>query len=639
MALPARSAGARRALGVFCAALFLFALTRQGHSAESVDVRTYVEMIRGVAEHGLPYLDNGPADRIVVLRAPWNVHVNGHYWGIYGPLYPYVAAPFLLVGGLRLVSVATFMLTIALALATFLLELTAYPLAVVLATASTHATLVAIREVGSRRLRAAAVAGILYALASATHLLCFPMSVALLGALLVCDASGARDDSGPRWLARSPFASFWPTRETSLSACVAAVAMGLLTLPVVALNHRRFAMWNPFTYGPTPWRGSDQNGVVDQTIGGHLRHAAPVLAVLLVAALATLVLRAIRPGRVVGALVGALCCAPLAVVPVLRERSAAYARTAFAYVVDQSLVTLEGPYTKVPGGFGQFFGPWVVKSTLQCTPLLILALALPKLEPRKRHEAFALLAPCVALYGYLVLRANLPLHSALGFPWVYIRYTLPGLPMLLTAALLVARETLPDSRKWIVAGAVAFVSGAWSLLIRDDESLGAQVALLVLPLLIGALALGAVLARRRGLLSSGRAELAVAAAAGISVGSSAFHDLHANIRGKAWCDYRHDVMARIAPQRFALLGYLPPMEPALSMRAERDVEYGDLFQVDDWGAAGPAIERWWADRRPIFFLNDLRDTGMPVSPWPGFVIETVDQPAHVFRIVRRGAEP
>ena len=665
-AIAPRSVGARRALGLFCGALCLFGLTRQGHSAESVDVRTYIEMMRGVAEHGLPYLDNGPADRLTVLRAPWNIAMNGHFWGIYGPLYPYLAAPFLLVGGLRLVSVATFMLTSATALVTFLLarrflrdewyatasaissvaatpliaksvELTAYPLAVVFAAASTYAILVAVGERGRKRIQASAVAGVVCAFATSSHLLCFPMSVALIGALALCDTSDASDHRGPAWLARTPLAGFRPTRATVLSAGVAGATMALFTMPVAFLNHRRFGTWNPFTYGPTPWRGSDENGVVDQTIGGHLRYAAPVLGVVLVAALVVFIVRALRPGRVLPLVLGAVCCTPLAVVPILRVRAFAFARTAFAYVVDQSLVTLEPPYTRLPTGFGHLSGGWLVKSTLQCTPLLLLVLALPKLEAKKRQETFVLLAPCVALFGYLALRANLPLHSALGFPWVYIRYTLPGLPMLLTVAFSVARETAPAQRDWIVAGVTALVAGGWGLFVGNDEPIIEQTILLILPLVAAVAAVVAVLAHRRGILRPAIAAFLVAVAGGVGIGTSSFHDLHANLIGKVWCDHRNDVMAKIAPQRFALLGYLLPMEPALALRSERDVEYGDLYQVADWQLAKPAIDHWFADARPIFFLTDVLDVNAPVSPWAGYAIETVDEREHIYRIVRQGA--
>lgn len=69
---PLRGRGPRIALAVFCLALFVGAACYRGHSVESMDGRTYAQMIRGVAEHGLPYWDNGPMDRFPEL-APFRL--------------------------------------------------------------------------------------------------------------------------------------------------------------------------------------------------------------------------------------------------------------------------------------------------------------------------------------------------------------------------------------------------------------------------------------------------------------------------------------------------------------------------------------------------------------------------------------
>ncbi len=115
--------GPRVGLGVLCAAILAGASQHKGHSVESVDVRTYVQMLRGVADHGLPYWDNGPVDRFRALVVPWAVPRDGHLWGIYGPLQAYAFAPLFKLGGLPLVSAATLALMAPLAIITYLLAL------------------------------------------------------------------------------------------------------------------------------------------------------------------------------------------------------------------------------------------------------------------------------------------------------------------------------------------------------------------------------------------------------------------------------------------------------------------------------------------------------------------------------------
>ena len=650
---------ARRALAALCIGLFAFAVTRKGHSAESVDVRTYVEMMSGIAAHGLPWLDNGPADRFVVLRPPWNVFTNGHLWGVYSPLYPYFAAPFLLIGGLRLATIATFALTIPIALATFFLarrviederraffaaaittlatpilakslELTAYPLAVLLAILATHATLIAIESATPRY--ACIAAGIFYALGSATHLLCVPIGAALLGALAVCGRSG--EGRAPGLLRRTPIAAYWPTGSTLRKAGLAALVQALCTVPLVLLNRLRFGMLNPFTYGPTPWRGSTDNGLVDQTNGGHLRYATPVLLVVCIAVVAVVLATAIERRSTrrlvqVAAVIGA--AGVLASSPILRARGAALAQTLFAYVFDQSVVKLDAPYERAPGAFGYLFGPWVVKSTLQCTPLLLLALTSPELDPRKRQRRFVLLAASAALYAYLMLRANLPLHSALGFPWVYIRYTMPALPLLAVVALLGGLPR-PNRIAWALAALLGLGVVVWLGQGDDDRALSRQVLVLAVPLILGALTLACVVAFRRGKLPASLAGAVLLVLVGTSIGTTLGHELRANLEGKSYCDFWTDVMRREAPERFALIGYLPPMEPMLALRAERDIEYADLYQVESWNEARPVLEHWFETQRPIFWVVDK---GPMTSPWPDLVFEPVGVDGRIYRVVQK----
>src|SRR5262245_33597166 len=119
-ALRAPRARSRNALIAIAGIVVFLSVVCEGRVTETMDLRTYVEMGRGVVLHGLPYLDNGPTSDFAPLRARWNVPgPDGHTWGIYGPAYPYFAAPFLALGGVRLLTAATILLIVPIAIVTF----------------------------------------------------------------------------------------------------------------------------------------------------------------------------------------------------------------------------------------------------------------------------------------------------------------------------------------------------------------------------------------------------------------------------------------------------------------------------------------------------------------------------------------
>ena len=257
----------RITLGLLCAGLLVWASFHPGHSVESMDVRTYVQMIRGVAEHGLPYWDNGPLDRFTALLVPWGVAAHGHVWGNYGPLYPYLAAPAFRLGSLQLVGQLTFALLCPLALATFLLakqvvrsewyallaaalvvfstpvlakavELTAYPLATVMAAVATYCSLRAIDVgVSARRASLASLcSGIAWGGCCASHALGFPMTLAAFG---VMAAAPGRPGDGQNRVARERLA-------------YAGLGLALVIAPMALLNHLRFGSYNPISTGRSP---------------------------------------------------------------------------------------------------------------------------------------------------------------------------------------------------------------------------------------------------------------------------------------------------------------------------------------------------------------------------------------------------
>ena len=73
------------------------------------------------------------------------------------------------------------------------------------------------------------------------------------------------------------------------------------------------------------------------------------------------------------------------------------------------------------------------------------------------HRVAVFLTLAIVLFAYLMLRANIHLHYTLGLFWVYLRYTLPTLPMLLAASMLVVRDLKPSWRQWLATAVLALV--------------------------------------------------------------------------------------------------------------------------------------------------------------------------------------
>jgi hypothetical protein len=58
------------------------------------------------------------------------------------------------------------------------------------------------------------------------------------------------------------------------------------------------------------------------------------------------------------------------------------------------------------------------------------------------------------------------------------------------------------------------------------------------------------------------------------------------------------------------VGFAPEIDPALGLRATRDVNDFDLYESPDWAAARAGMTRWWAEGRPVFVLQN------PGRPYP-----------------------
>ena len=627
-ALPGwlRRADPRAPIAVVCIAILVGAASHGGHSVESMDVRTYAQMIRGVAEHGLPYWDNGPIDRFPALVSPWGVPAHGKIWGIYGPLYAYLAAPLFKVASLGLVSRATFALMCPLAIVTYLLarrvvknawyaslagvlavastpvtakalEITAYPLATLLATVAIY---YAVRAAEGTSRRAAFLCGLAWGAAGATHALCFPMGMVSLAV-----AAAAPDPATGR--------SSLQVAAGRLGPALAGVA--LLMAPSAWLNHVRFGSWNPVSYGPIPWTGVVNPELLKQNVADQLRYGVP--CVVLVAALAVVLVFARRQR----AMMLAACAVALALavfVEPLRVRFLRFGFVALGNLVDVTAVDMGAPYLKAPDGVGRIFGGWTVKSLLQCTPLLALApLAVKRAAPGKRWAVVALLGPAAALILSLVLRANLSYVDAIGWPWVYIRYLMPAFPALVVASVVVVEDLAWGPKDAALALVLGTVLATGFFVSQSDTALLKRVLVLVAPLLGAAFAVAATLGRAR--LGPRAACLGVSLTIAMGFSAAIGHDLRANVDVKSACDRYVDHVDATVPRRFALIGWLGQFDVALSTTATHDVEYGDLMRLARWEDVRPLLDHWRAADRPIFLV-----AGGPIaSAWPDVTIDPI----------------
>ena len=596
----------------------------RGHSAESLDQRTYIQMVRAVSDRGLPYWDNGPLDRFGQLVTYWGVAARGHVWGIYGIVYPYVVAPAFRLGGLKAVSVVTLGMLAPLAYVTFLiarrlvqnawyavlagvlsvislpilaksLETTAYPLFTLLATLAIYLTMRAV-EAEERAVRFGAAAGMAWGAATATHVMCLPMG---LGALVV--------------LALAP-PSAGKSRVHAFSARVVPTTVSFVgaLLPSALVNHVRFGTYNPISYG-----GSGGG----MTMAAQSQYALPVAAWLGATGIAVFALRKKRlawVGAIVVAVAVALLIAPL------RERVLRYALVACGYVATVSVIDLAPFFQRAKDGLGWLNGGWAVKGVLQGTPLLVLApFALARAGAR-RWALLAVLVPCLCMIGSLAARANLENIEAVGWPWVYPRYTSAALPGLLALSI-VAVERIRASRWHFVGAASTGIAMTIGLMFftEDDSSWAKRFLLLVVPLV---LALAAVVVMMRASTSRAAAVLLVPIV-GVGIGSALGHDLRANADAKKACDNTINDLDSVMPERFALLGPIGPIDVLLTSTATHDVRYADVDRLGSLKANRPLVDYWRSEGRPPYLVSVER----PTSPWPDVSFVRVEPMSYVYR--------
>ena len=585
------------------------------HSCPGVDGRTYIEMIRGVSDHGLPYLANGPSAEFPELRARWNSVHDGRLWGTYPPLFAYAAVPFFRLGGLEAVSrfnafvlamlvlgcfalgrrytrdpiqgtATAYVAVLSTAASSIALDICPYVLLVALIAWGAYFAVAAIDDEGRAGLWKAAAAGALAALGLATHVLAFPVLAGLVLALGV--ASIARG----------------------------AYAIGGAALPVLGLswlNHVRFDSCNPVTYGPCTWRPCIADGLATQSVGTMLWYVTPVL----VWALPSLgIAWAVRRSRVGLAAIVGLATLVLVIWEPMRRHGFFIGRLAWAYIVDSSTLDMRPFHDRASDGLGNLFGPFVLKSTLQSTPAFALAFLAPFASVREKRLTATLAVPCVFLFGMLALRTEMPIVHGLGFPFLYLRYVLPAVPML--AALSVAAvAALPwRTAHFAMTVGLAGFATAWLLSMPDDIPYARRVFILRVTLLAAAAAVTSVLGARISASTRWKQGAILASASAFAFGFAVTLgvDLQASTVMEENGNKRVDAIARLTPQRFALIGGPGEIDTPLALRASRDIEYADLSEGNGLTNARTLIDRWTAENRPIYTLGVPRSK--TPSPWP-----------------------
>jgi hypothetical protein len=362
-----------------------------------------------------------------------------------------------------------------------------------------------------------------------------------------------------------------------------------------------------------------------------LRFNAPLLAWAAVTAGALWSLRRTRGAQ---AVVAAVALAALSPPSPLHDAALGVARLLLAFVVDLSRFDLG--FHRPADGLGQMLGPFAVKSLLQCAPVLAAALTAAVSGEHARRVALAVALPACALLGSLLLRGEVTLVFAVGFPFLDLRYVTPTLPLLAAFTVLALRHLPWRPRDVVALVALAALFIAWATHTRDDLSLLRRVVLLRGTLLAAALAF--VTATRARTDPSPRAHAlarrAALVAAALSAGVCLGVDLPAWAAERRRHDAFSDRVAALTPQRFAVIGLAGPLgvSELAALRAGRDLQYVDIEEVGGrFERLRPLVDHWTAEARPIFLVMPPDFT----APWSDYEVVPVDPTIKLTALRRR----
>jgi len=618
-------------LGVLIALLGLVVavtIVSRWRAVNAVDNRTYVEMVAGVRDHGLPYHTSSIAD--LVPPSEFNIADHEKLWGEYPPLFPFIAAPALALGGLSFIYREVVLTIGVVAALSWLLarRLTnqswAGPLAATVTLLGTPlyagsfqtfampltialvigAVLFAIRAHEAAKPFDLVATGFMGGLAVSAHLLAMPMMAALFAALAVLETRAV-----PLALA---------ARRAAL------VCAGFLgpALAMALLNHHRFATFNPISYGPCRWRMCTV--VLDNSLSqtGLLWFMMPLLPYGIVLAVGAWLARK-SPWRW-GLLL--LVMGALLIIPWFRFSAGAMLVNVWAYIVDPSWVKLD-PLERLPDGLGLFRSGNCVKGFLQSCPFAICALAArPGWTGVAARRALAW-SCALGLVIPLAALARFGGASALGWPYLFSRYVLYAAPVVVALAAAGAVDIGLRRVHVAVVLVIAAALTAYFVSQRFDFDFARRVLMLRVTLLV-ALATCIVSFWHRAPKKT--LPWLVAASIALSIGVSTGVDSHVSIINAGVYDQRLEALEHAAPSRVGLIGFGGDMDSMLALGAERDIEYVDLGELDHrWDKLPMVMDGWKRDGRAILAVKPReRDRDWP----PGIAMDLVDEQNAIYAV-------
>ncbi len=618
---------ARFLLGGMIALILATAFSEPWHQMGSMDSRSHFEMIQGIADHGLPTMSNGPVHRYPELSGRWNLPEGSVLWGTYPPFYAYLMAPFYILGGLTSVIQVTIILLTLLLMAVYLLslELTRKPLLSVLAagmavfangmvtkgfktdpyilasTLMTIAVYCAVKSISNKADHQqgwAFSAGLFGGLGAATHLLVFPMAAALIFTLMVIEL------------------------RRGLMALIG-IIIPLLSLS--GLNLLRFGSPNPLSYGPCVWRVC-QGPRQLQTLSHLLQFAVPVLIWIFVTGILIFVLRK-RRNLPVG--IFSLSIIALLLIPILRERTWLYVQAFWGILVNLGYAEMDGAYTTVKTGPGIFRGSFLLKSLLQCTPVLILA---PFTQLRWRREGIVVMLPVAALIAVIILRANMSWAHIVGHSAMQIRYLLPAAPLLVVLTMTAVSEHEWRTRHLVSGVIFTALFTLWLVSGKNDLPMGRRMILIAGgPILAGITAAGISLARHRSehlwsRFSVWCTTLAIGWGFAVSIGV----DLNQTVKKNLKTIQRQEQLRSIFPEQFAVMAWPNRLNPFLAMKDSCEIQYADLSELENWKDVEGLLHHWLDTDIPVYFL--LPKNRKVKNPWSHLKFQRIKGAAGIRQI-------
>lgn len=619
------------------------------YSNMNVDSMTFSEQVRAVAFGGSVGFENGPVERFAELRTRWFVGAHGRAWGIYPPIISYILAPAMRLGGFRGMIRAIWAFFGLSALMTYALtyRLTRRPaVAVGAAYAMAFSSSLAMWGIAGTPFIPCAALGV-----SAVYLshramansgwrsFGFALGAGVLGS---CALGSHLLWAGPWAVGGAALVLHGRLSERLARPIAYAVGSAPFLAVMSSINHQRFGVWSPISYGPCDSTTCTPVAPNDQTLEAFLGLLKPVR--WYVAAFALCVYFARKSPRAVGLV--CLFAGLGAVVPdtELAHRFLMLIRTTWGYVIDVGSLDIALPRGSERLGSFNLEWPFCAKSLLQCSPVFAAAALLGDRHRHARSEAhdgvtaLTLLGSCLALLFLVTLRANTGSFNPWGYPLVNFRYAAPLIPLVTVMAAMVL-ASLP----WrVIHPLIALGCGLYGMVwfsrqVSDEDLLRRQV-IHWLPLALGLATLVAAAAAERaeGLsrpLLRHLAAVLVMACLGYGAAVEGGIDRVVATHWRGPQTERTLELARCTPRSFILLGGYA-MDEALALHDTREIYFINVgMGPRDGSNARGLVDAAMRPDRPAFLIEDY-EQGPWNFNWPGFTFRTRPECPRVREIVR-----